>query len=517
MSEKRTVYYKDFGALGDGKTDDFLAIKACHDYANENGCKVRAEEGATYYIGDTNGAEIKVRTDVDWTGATFFLDDKAVDADSPGRGASIFIAASSFDNWSVTYGADSDVVKAMAGGFKTSVRSIGFKPGYPALIVVWDHNNYAYNRFGLSGNGSKTPPPQRELIIVDAEGNIKEGTEFLLEYTGITQLEVYRIDDEPITMTGGTFITDANYAPPEYTSYRRGITVHRSNTTITGLIHKIIGEGDIGAPYQGIIRFLNVNCLRISDCVFQSHKIYCDYLPDGRIKSRMGSYDFGGALSNDVVFYNCTQSNFFRSDDSKRPYGQWEYWGIMGSNWTKNITFDSCMLSRFDAHSGIYNLVIRNSTINNIQLIGGGHALIENCICYAGVGAFFGLRGDYGSTFKGTVEIKDCIMRPATPDAYIVSSSWWPWSVFGMDTTHNPKVIIDNLKIEGDINKVYAYKGPDSKGLPIGEKVFPDGTENINPLDMSAPVIVRNNKEGYKLIGSTDPYVNENITIIYED
>ena len=83
---KKTVYYKDFGAVGDGVTDDFLAIKACHDYANENGCSVSADEGATYYIGDTKGVEIKVMTDVCWRGATFYLDDKAVDVDSPGRG-----------------------------------------------------------------------------------------------------------------------------------------------------------------------------------------------------------------------------------------------------------------------------------------------------------------------------------------------------------------------------------------------------------------------------------------------
>ena len=143
MSEKKTVYYRDFGAVGDGKTDDFSAIKACHDYANENGCTVRADEGKTYYIGDTRGAEIAVRTDVDWTGATFYLDDKAVDCDSRGRNASIFVAASDFDNWETVYDENSDVVKSMAGGFKTSVRHTGFAPGYPALIVVWDHNNYA--------------------------------------------------------------------------------------------------------------------------------------------------------------------------------------------------------------------------------------------------------------------------------------------------------------------------------------------------------------------------------------
>ena len=44
------VYYEDFGAVGDGKTDDFLALKAAHDFANEGGQSVKATPGATYYI-----------------------------------------------------------------------------------------------------------------------------------------------------------------------------------------------------------------------------------------------------------------------------------------------------------------------------------------------------------------------------------------------------------------------------------------------------------------------------------
>ena len=35
MSEKNFVTYLDFGAKGDGVTDDFGAIVAAHEYANE--------------------------------------------------------------------------------------------------------------------------------------------------------------------------------------------------------------------------------------------------------------------------------------------------------------------------------------------------------------------------------------------------------------------------------------------------------------------------------------------------
>ena len=42
------VTYEDFGAIGDGKTDDFEAIIKTHEYANANGLRVFANETATY-------------------------------------------------------------------------------------------------------------------------------------------------------------------------------------------------------------------------------------------------------------------------------------------------------------------------------------------------------------------------------------------------------------------------------------------------------------------------------------
>ena len=50
MSEKKIVFYSEYGAVGDGITDDHAAILAAHIDANENGYEVKADEGKTYYI-----------------------------------------------------------------------------------------------------------------------------------------------------------------------------------------------------------------------------------------------------------------------------------------------------------------------------------------------------------------------------------------------------------------------------------------------------------------------------------
>jgi hypothetical protein len=70
----RNIYYSEFGAIGNGTTDDFFAIKACHDYANEWGHTANADgPNKTYYIGNYLGPKdpatsIIVQTDTNWHG-----------------------------------------------------------------------------------------------------------------------------------------------------------------------------------------------------------------------------------------------------------------------------------------------------------------------------------------------------------------------------------------------------------------------------------------------------------------
>jgi hypothetical protein len=80
--DTKFVTYEQFGAIGDGVTEDFAAIKKAHDYANEMGLPVRARDGATYYIHftDVDGevGEAIVKTDVNWGSAEFIIDDRDI-------------------------------------------------------------------------------------------------------------------------------------------------------------------------------------------------------------------------------------------------------------------------------------------------------------------------------------------------------------------------------------------------------------------------------------------------------
>ena len=84
------VRYSDFGARGDGKTDDIDAIAATHAFANQHGLSVKADEGATYYIGGKNRTAV-IRTDTDFGTAAFIIDD----TDVQNRNAHVFLVSSS--------------------------------------------------------------------------------------------------------------------------------------------------------------------------------------------------------------------------------------------------------------------------------------------------------------------------------------------------------------------------------------------------------------------------------------
>ena len=70
------------------------------------------------------------------------------------------------------------------------------------------------------------------------------------------------------------------------------------------------------------------------------------------------------------------------------------------------------VLSRFDAHMGVCNATIKNSTLGHqgINAIGKGLLKIENCKIQGRT--MVNLRSDYGSTWEGEIIFKTVSSRP---------------------------------------------------------------------------------------------------------
>ncbi len=427
------VQYQDFLAKGDGKTDDMLAIAATHAFANEQNLKVKADDNATYYIGGKDMTAV-IKTDTDFGKAKFIIDDTAVENIK----SSVFSVNSNQQPFSVT-GVTS---------LKRNQPKIDVSFPSTCLITVTNTNVMHYIRYGLNQNNGSA---QTDIFVVDKDGNVDMNAPIIWDFDHITEITALPMDEKQLKITGGIFTTIANKAESKYNYHSRNIAVRRSNVLIDQLTHYITGEGDSGAPYGGFINIGDCSNVTVQNTLLSGHKTYQTIGNAGKPVS-MGTYDLSVSRALNVSFVNCSQTN----DINDRTY-----WGILGSNYCKNLVYDNCTLSRFDAHKGVANATIRNSTLGHmgINAIGSGTLLIENSTIRGR--NVVNLRSDYGSTWQGEVIIRNCKFVPqdgAKTSAALINGSYSGLHDFGYICYMPEKITIENLEID-DSNHPTAYQG----------------------------------------------------------
>lgn len=437
----RTVYYSEFGAKGDGKTNDMQAIIDAHAYANLYNLPVKADEGATYYISEAS-AGAQIMTNTDWTGANFIIDDSGVGIDT--RGVCIFNVVPSKNSYKLS----ADMLTAVARG----QAKLDITLPEDSVVIIQEAGTKRYIR---AGNNANNGSDQLDVLVVDKNGYVDPRAPIMWDYTDVTSITVYPMDEELLTIKGGTFTTIPNRqvsTPTNYYYYGRGISIRRSNVEISGFTHYVTDEMESCSPYSGF--FLANDCANVTvkDCTFTAHRV-----------TAQGTYDICPTRVTNLSFINCTQTN-----DICDP----AYWGIFGSNFCKNMTLDGCTLSRFDAHQGVTNATVRNSTLgkDGMSMIGQGTILIENSTFYSNT--IINLRSDYGSTWEGDVIIKNCTWIPnggneLTTNAFsVIGGRINPFHYYGYEC-YMPKNItieglhVDDSKATSGYTSVYLLCNPD--------------------------------------------------------
>lgn len=455
-----SIDYESFGAVGDGVADDLPAIVAAHERANQTGQPVRARADATYHLG-ARALTAVIATDTDWGTSRFTIDDSRHDIEN--HRAPLFEVRSLLPPEELA-------IERLS----RDQSSLEVRPARDCHVRVESGAHRVYIRRGLNQNDGVA---QHDGFVLRTDGTIDSPIDW--DYPSITKVEARPIDEARLTLRGGVFTTVANAMRQEqgYNYWSRNIRILRSNTEVDGLTHYVTGETAVGHPYQGFLSVQQCADVTLRDCFVSGHKIYQTIGAAGKPVS-MGSYDLS---ANDVVGLRLIGCRMNHILDRTR-------WGVIGSNFCKNILLEDCVLSRMDTHMGVSGTYdIRRCHLGHMGLnaIGRGTLTIEGSTLWGRNLVSF--RQDYGSTWEGDVVVRDCRWVPAGGDAvvpHLIGVSNDGMHDFGYPCSMPRRVTVDGLEVDDahhpdDYEGMFLFTDPDgvrdgvTDTTPTAERPFP--------------------------------------------
>ena len=455
-AEEKVVTYEAFGAVGDGVNDDLPAICEAHEYANKHGLSVKSKPDATYHLGRKALTAI-IATDTDWSTSRFTIDDTEVD----NHRKSLFEVCSLLEH-----------EELQIDRLTRDQKQLDVRPKHDCYVAVTNRKKKRFIRRGLNQNSGTS---QRDCFILHRDGAVEGAIDW--DYDHVSRVEARPIDEKRLVLRGGVFTTTANRMKQEvgYNYWARNIRIYRSNTEVDGLTHYIVGETEVGHPYSGFISVSNCANITLRNCFATGHKTYKTIGAAGKPVS-MGTYDYSVSGVVNFAMINCRMDDI---DDRSR-------WGVIGTNFCKNILLEDCVLSRMDTHMGVSGTyVIRRCTLGHAGLnaIGRGLLTVEDSTLHGS--SLINFRSDYGSTWEGEVVIRNCRWIPAG------GRSTRPQMIYTHnDGTHDfgypcympREVTIDGLFVDDtnhpkDYEGMFLFSDPDAgyrgKNIKPADRPFP--------------------------------------------
>ena len=495
------VTYEQFGAVGDGETNDADAILEAHQYANTqcreyNNClTVKGTLGNTYYIGVSE--IIDIETNTDWRGARFIIDDFVPDDAGENMVESdraLFRVRSIYENISLgnldesvininrsttnlnsiinylsNITADDLQSKRREGNMPDSLIDQETLDARRSAILDQDEiilqiTNDQNRQFIRRGNHENQGRYQRDMLLLDREdGNLLN--EVVWDFPYISNMVLIPVDNEELIIQNGTFTRRTDNSHIDSPAFRRRyLQILRSNTTIDNVVH-MLNEAyhthsspstynDEANKYMGFIHANNVAHVTVQNSRFQPHQI--DITTSGNAAYGL---NFNNTMFTilDNVSYPCDPDLHESADwcyaNFVAHYGPYRdrRWGIMATNGSKDMTIRNSTLNRIDAHEHIHNLTVTDTTVGTrgFTLIGSGLLHIENVNCDTPRHCVV-LRNDYGSTWRGEAVLRNITFRPDPDTTGVARIVEWnntgDWD-FGFDT-YFPELLLENITID---------------------------------------------------------------------
>lgn len=467
---KAYVTYDDFGARADGTYDDYIAIRNAHMYANANNIEVRADKNKTYHIFAYYNGSVDVNTSVDWNNTTIIIHDEKIDEMSC-RFTSLFNITNNVGQAKITRPSwtinKNTKTLTQIGDVLTKYNNDGYEKYY---VLANNNTKMQYIRYGHANAGKI----QSDVFMIDNHGNILNDIQW--DFNTITSMLIYPIPNKKLYIKNANFISNTpegfNEAAYSRTGkniyYRRNLSFAEAfNIEISGIRHEVSID-EIAGSYSSFV-MLN----RAADILFKDSYLFA------RKNNWRSGYDLNFSFTVNAMFENISSNNLLGKNR----------WGIIGSNYSKDITFDRCAFNRIDSHAGLYNLTVKNTNvgIKSLTLTGQNKLIVENTTVTSS--RMVTLRSDYGSTWDGDMYISNSIFKYidkvySNDDSfrallnYKISLDGEAVHEFGYEL-HLPNIYVENLTIDSNgaddsEDLVVIYNSDSIKDEIIPVSYFPD-------------------------------------------
>ena len=449
--------------------DNYYSIKAVHDCANKYGKPVVVSENKTYNIymkSDTDKAldPIKVMTSTDFNNSTIYIHDEN----------GIIKGSSMLGNvYEIVNDSSRERIYAKAFinniGYNQVIREFSGRGN--ALVTIKNGNRKVFKRSGSNADSDGGGNSAYDVFRVDNDGRILDPLFWAYDSIDTSdaivrkniEIFIYPISDVKLVFKNAKFyniIDGSDYSNDDiYANYggyaMRGILLKRSNSVIENIQHGYVNENhdlvanstygyngffSVGTSANITLNNLRVQPLKVNSAHSSSYDLYLNGVAGIDIKNvRMNGFDGENQLSSK------------------------DYWGVTGTNWSKNVVYDNCSLNRIDTHRGVYNLTVRDSEVGvyGLNQIGFGEMNITR-VTVKHTNQFIRLRDDYGSLWNGTVNVQDCGIIPDNNDpVYLVSAKViYDNDGFVHDYGYDlriPNVNLNGFKVYNSSNDFYVF------------------------------------------------------------
>ena len=462
--------------------DDYYVIKTAHDCANKYNLPVSVTKGI-YHIYKKNNETISVQTNTNFNDSTIYVHDEY---------STIYNYIDS-NIFKIEPNKNEACEQLTMNNFNNAFTSLAPSTGKYFVYITEQNGDKVYHR---NKGGSIVQEKNKREALRIYDGVVQDPITWNYHNSTIKYSRC-PIPSQQLQFENANFRTmvrvDCDKCGDGYA--KRSIALTRSNTKISNIKHYYVDKNDknVYEIHHRYHSFIEIS--KVADTLVENSMIYPLYYNGS--SGRDSTYDMTIHSSVNVELDGVKMYE----DSTHNQMNDEDYWSVMTTYECKNLTVNNSYLNTVSAHTNVYNLTVRNTTLGSRGVIVTGTGdRQDNMINIENVTWRYGdylirLRVDYGATWNGTISIKNSkishVSSSTVTGVKLEAISNNIGKKFGQPICNPTKVTIDGLEIKtSKVNKFRVFNESKSDYENYYFKVFQRKTNKNESTKISKNSII---------------------------